>query len=142
MAITELNVEGYRSIRKVELKLRPINVLVGPNGVGKTNLCRAMFLLAAAGAGQLARTIVEEGGMPSVLWAGPRKKGAVRLILGVTLDQITYELSCGLPTPPGFVTASEPSMFLLDPEVKEERVWFSEKKSSKISLLERNGGSV
>src|SRR5207253_3375422 len=99
MAISALNVEGYRSIRKVELKLRPINVLVGPNGVGKTNLYRSMFLLAAAAGGQFARTIVEEGGMPSVLWAGARKKGVVRMILGVTLEQLTYELSCGLTTP-------------------------------------------
>jgi predicted ATPase len=141
MAITELSVEGYRSIRKVELRLRPINVLVGPNGVGKTNLYRSMFLLAAAAGGQLARTIVEEGGMPSVLWAGARKKGAVRMLLGVALDQLTYELSCGLPTPPGFATAEEPSMFMLDPEVKEERVWFSDG-GPRITLLERNSGSV
>src|SRR5216684_4470245 len=141
MAISALNVEGYRSIRGIELKLRPINVLVGPNGVGKTNLYRSMFLLAAAAGGQLARTIVEEGGMPSVLWAGPRKKGAVRMLLGVILEQLTYELSGGLPTPPGFATQDEPSMFMLDPEVKEERVWFSEG-GPKITLLERNSGSV
>lgn len=141
MAISTLNVEGYRSIRSVELKLRPINVLVGPNGVGKTNLYRSMFLLAAAAAGQLAPAIVEEGGMPSVLWAGARKKGVVRMRLGVSLDQLTYELSCGLPSPPGFVTREEPSQFLLDPEVKEEHVWFSDG-GPKLTLLERSSGSV
>jgi predicted ATPase len=88
MAITALKVEGYRSIRQVELKLGPISVLVRPNGVGKTNLYRWMFLLAAAAGGQLARTVVEEGGMPSVLWAGLRKKGAVRMVLDVTLEQL------------------------------------------------------
>ena len=44
MAITALKVQGYRSTRQVELKLRPINVLVGPNGVGKTNLLEALHV--------------------------------------------------------------------------------------------------
>lgn len=36
MAITSLHVAGYRSIREVRLKLSRVNVLVGPNGCGKT----------------------------------------------------------------------------------------------------------
>jgi predicted ATPase len=70
MSISELSVEGYRSVRSVRLELKRVNMIVGPNASGKTNLYRSMFLLAAAAGGQLARTIVEEGGMPSVLWAG------------------------------------------------------------------------
>jgi hypothetical protein len=77
--MAELNVAGYRSIRSVRLKLKPTNALVGPNGCGKTNLCRSMFLLAAAASGRLAQTMVEEGRMPSVLWAGKRKQGTVRM---------------------------------------------------------------
>src|SRR4051812_12667526 len=117
MAISELTVVEYRSVRKLRLKLQRINVLVGANGCGKTNLYRSMFLLHAAAQGQLATTILAEGGMPSVHWAGARKKGqAVRMSLSVTVDALTYELRCGLPTPvPG-------TMFFLDPLVKEESV--------------------
>jgi predicted ATPase len=50
MAISELRVAGYRSIRNVRLPLQRINVLVGPNGCGKTNLYRSIFLLTASGA--------------------------------------------------------------------------------------------
>src|SRR5207237_211901 len=70
MAITDLTVNGYRSIRDLHLNLRPVNVLVGPNGCGKSNLYRSMYLLHAAASGELARAIAEEGGMPSVIWAG------------------------------------------------------------------------
>ncbi len=44
MAITRLHVEGYRSIKSVWLQLKPVNVLVGANGCGKSNLYRSMFL--------------------------------------------------------------------------------------------------
>jgi len=79
MAITDLTVSGYRSIRDIHLNLGAVNVLVGPNGCGKSNLYRSMYLLHAAASGELARAIAEEGGMPSVLWAGPRRNEPVRM---------------------------------------------------------------
>ena len=32
-----IKIEGYKSIRELELKLTPINILIGSNGVGKSN---------------------------------------------------------------------------------------------------------
>jgi predicted ATPase len=136
VAIVALHVAGYRSVRDVQLELGPINVLVGPNGCGKTNLYRGMFLLAAAAEGRLARTLADEGGMPSVLWAGARGKGPVRMTLGVTLDDLSYGLSCGLTTPVPGGTA-----FMLDPEVKEESVWMRHG-SRKVDLLKRKNATV
>ncbi len=134
MAIQEIHIANYRSIRNLTLPLHSINVLVGPNGCGKSNLYRALSLLVAAAEGRLALTLAEEGGMPSVLWAGPRRKGPVRMMLGVTLDLLGYELSCGLPIPGD-------TAFILDPEVKEERVWYA-KERTKVSLLERENTTV
>ena len=99
MPIIALHVAGYRSVRDVRLELGRVNVLVGPNGCGKSNLYRALYLLAAAAEGRLARTLADEGGMPSVLWAGERGKGPVRMSIGVELDALAYEMSCGLVPP-------------------------------------------
>jgi predicted ATPase len=133
--ISQLTVEGYRSIEKVSLKLKPINVLVGPNGCGKTNLYRGIYLLSAAANGQFARALVEEGGMPSVLWAGRRaKSAAVRMTIGVEVAPFSYTLSCGLPQ-------GERSAFVLDPQIKEESITFSEGRH-RSTLLERTKGSV
>jgi predicted ATPase len=117
--LRRLAISGYRSIRRLQLDLGEVNVVVGPNGCGKTNLYRSLYLLAASAGGTLARTLADEGGIPSVIWAGPRKKGPVRLDVAVELDDFDFEMSCG-PVPP---VPKEPPHFLLDPEVKEERAY-------------------
>jgi predicted ATPase len=122
MPVRELWIENYRSVQSLRFPLAPVTVVVGPNGSGKTNVYRALQLLLTAAEGTLARTLAEEGGMPSVLWAGPRKKGdPVRLTVGVRLEELSYELSCGLVPPPQ-------GPFSLDPDVKEETVWVHEGK--------------
>lgn len=137
MSITRIQVEGYRSVRDVWFKLRRVNVLVGPNGCGKSNLYRAIYLIAAAANGQFARTLADEGGMPSVLWAGPRAQGPQRLTLGVSIDDLKYKMSCGMiPTTPG-----DPTAFRLDPDIKEEEISFVNAGKS-TSLLKRESGTV
>lgn len=144
MALHELRVEGYRSIRKLRLKLQKINVLTGPNGCGKSNLYNSMVLLARAAAGGFARAMAEEGGMPSVLWAGPRKqlrkKEPVRLQLAVVTDEFSYELQCGLPS--SGLPSEEPTGFETDPEIKEEYVWFEGPRRPGNTLLERKDATT
>ena len=147
MAIREIHVAGYRSIRNVRLKLGAINVLTGPNASGKSNLYKSIFLLAKAAAGGFAQVIAAEGGMPSVLWAGARKGKSitssrtepVRMKLGIITDSFNYELICGLPRLHGPVTRSA---FALDPEVKEERVWMQGAGGLKITFFERSAKGV
>jgi predicted ATPase len=141
MLIKELTISGYRSVRQLRLPLHQVNVLTGPNGCGKSNLYQAMYLLAAVAQGNLAEVFAAEGGMPSALWAGARRKSSrkeeLRLALNVKFDEYEYELRCGLPTPPGFVTQDEQSHFLSDPEVKEEYLSFDH-----LRLMEREKGNA
>jgi predicted ATPase len=133
-----MHVEGYRSVRDVWLRLHRVNVIVGPNGCGKSNLYRGLYLIACAANGQFSRAIADEGGMPSVLWAGERgKSGRARMMLKVQMDQLKYKLTCGLrPHSPG-----DTSAFTLDPDIKEEEISFvDEGKQSK--LLTRENSNV
>ena len=134
MSVRRLRVVSYRSIRALDLPLEALTVLVGANGTGKSNLYRAMMLLAASATGNLAATLAQEGGMPSALWAGKRRKGSVALELGVTLDRWAYEIRLGLPAPAEAALA-------LDPMVREERVTLADG-ARKVALVERKGPSV
>src|SRR5947207_11004615 len=86
--IRQIHVAGYRSVRDLSLDLQRINVLTGPNGCGKSNLYNSLVLIGRAAQGQFARAIAEEGGTPSVFWAGgeriryQRKKPPKRVVLG------------------------------------------------------------
>ncbi len=146
MAIKELRVSGYRSIRQIRLNLRQLNLLTGPSGCGKGNLYRALLLLSKAARGDLARAIAGEGGMPAVLWAGVRKRFGARDELqrvkwAIRTEEFGYELECGLPdsAPSDAGDDRHPlalpaSRFLSDPEVKTETA-----RAGSVLVLERNG---
>jgi predicted ATPase len=136
--VTELHVAGYRSVRDMRLPLSSLNVLVGANGCGKSNLHRAMYLIHSAATGRFARALADEGGMPSVLWAGPRKRGPVRLLFGVSFSEgVTYQMECGLPEPNEMVSP----LFSLDPLFKEETIVFRDGRNT-VNLLERGKSNV
>lgn len=115
--------------------MKRVNVVVGANGCGKSNLYKALHLVAAAAEGNFSRSLAQEGGLTSALWAGDRAKGPVRMRMSVKLDGgLKYELVCGLPVP-------GQSPFPLDPIIKEEEVSFVDR-GQKVILLNRKGSIV
>ena len=71
--LTALAVSGYRSLRDVVVPLAGLNLITGPNGSGKSNLYRALRLLADVAQGRAIASLAQEGGLSSVLWAGPEQ---------------------------------------------------------------------
>lgn len=142
--IEQLNVAGYRSIRDLSLKLGPINVLTGPNGCGKSNLYNSLLLIGHAAEGRLARAIAEEGGTPSVFWAGgerirmQRKRPSRRVIISFESEDYGYELQIGLPSLNEHALGT---MFTLDPRVKEEYIWPSDTRR-RVFMMKRDEPSA
>src|SRR5689334_19478662 len=142
--LRHIHVAGYRSVRDLTLDLQPINVLTGPNGCGKSNLYNSLVLIGRAAQGQLARAIAEEGGTPSIFWAGgerlrlQKKKLPKRVVLGFEADDYGYELQVGLPAPNEHALGTK---FTLDPRVKEEYIWPAAAKR-RLQMLKRDGPSA
>lgn len=53
--LSYLKIENFRSLSKVDIELAQINVFIGPNGSGKTNLLEAIGLISAAVDGRIDR---------------------------------------------------------------------------------------
>jgi predicted ATPase len=133
--LTAISIKGYRSIQDLYLQVEPCSVFVGANGVGKSNLYKALGLLRAAADGTITRAIAQEGGVESVLWAGGRmRREPVRLILQADIDHLRYEVEIGLPSP-------AQAGFKIEPLVKEERIIATVGKR-KVVMMERLGPVV
>jgi predicted ATPase len=135
--LERIYVRGYRSLREVEIRLGKCTVIAGPNGVGKTNPYRAIQLVSRAAAGQLGRSIAEEGGMGLVRWAGARRKRESGVTIELDFDSLAYALRLALPNPHGVGFASR---FYLDPHVAEESITVPEGRR-KVAILERGASS-
>src|SRR5262245_46707827 len=75
-----LSIGNYRSVRRLSLPVERLSVFLGANGVGKTNLYRALQLLQGAAAGTLGTDLAAEGGLASAFWAGPMRAAEERRI--------------------------------------------------------------
>lgn len=90
MAITQLTIEGFRSLKRVEWKPAPLNVLIGPNGSGKSNLLRALQMLRSAADGTLYDVVLAVGGMGALVWDSRLKA----IAWSVTIeDSATYDIT-------------------------------------------------
>ncbi|HWI32124.1 MAG TPA: AAA family ATPase [Microbacterium sp.] len=144
--ITTVAVAGYRSLRDLVLPLGGLTVVTGPNGSGKSNVYRALRLLAAAATGSVVGAIAREGGLPSVMWAGPevptgeaKVQGTVRrgpraVLLGFAGDELGYLVDLGLPQVVG------PTPFDRDPELKREQVFAGQVAKPSTLLIDRLRG--
>jgi predicted ATPase len=136
--VEQIHVEGYRSLRNITVKLDQINVIVGANGSGKSNLYRSLYLVHAAATGQFARELANEGGMPSVLWAGKRRKTEdARVHLQVTFDEMEYELAFGRVPLSEMTSGME--AFVNDPDIKEEQVSINYRGKSNVIVKRARG---
>ena len=145
-------VQNYRSLHELRVPLGQLTVVTGANGSGKSNLYRALRLLADCAERQVIASLAREGGLPSALWAGPEViSGAVRrgeqplqgttranrvsLQLGFASDDFSYLIDLGIPPRSG-------SAFDLDPEIKRELVWVGETMRPATLLVKRAGPLV
>ena len=94
-----IKIDGFRRLASVDLALRPMMVMIGANGVGKTSLLDAVSLLSSSASGNLNRSLSALGGISSVLTRGRAasllfevEHTAAAVIEGHDEMALTYEL--------------------------------------------------
>jgi predicted ATPase len=96
-ALERIKIEGFKSIRSAEVELRPLNVLIGANGSGKSNFIGVFRLLRELVTGNLRVYVGQSGGADSLLHFG--RQHTERLALEVSfapVAQLANGYSCVL----------------------------------------------
>ena len=140
LPVREFSASGYRSLQRIHYPMSRLDVFVGANGVGKSNLYRALELLRAAAANTLGQQLARES-LDLAMWAGPRKSGPrlIRLTAGFSEpDRLEtayrYEIEVGYPSPDAPVLGFEP-------QIKTEVLTYISGQR-RVRLMDRNGPSV
>ena len=154
VVLEALAVQNYRTLRDFVVPLGPCNVITGANGSGKSNVYKALRLLAETAQGGVIASLAREGGLESTLWAGPetisaamkrgevpvqgtRRTKPISLGLGFRGAEFSYSIDLGLPPP-----SETPTAFSRDPIIKGEYVWAGATARPAAMLVERKNGLV
>ncbi|WP_377474950.1 MAG: AAA family ATPase [Microcoleus anatoxicus] len=70
--LQRLTLNGFKSIKAMDLELHPLNILIGANGAGKSNLISFFKMLNEMMAGRFQLYIARSGSAQSLLHFGPK----------------------------------------------------------------------
>src|SRR5205807_3935925 len=85
--LTSLRLAGWKSIRDAEIELRPLNVLIGANGAGKSNLVSFFKLVNEMMGGRFQVHVGTVGGAESLLHYGSKRTSVIEADFRFVADQ-------------------------------------------------------
>jgi predicted ATPase len=90
----EVAIKGFRRLLDIRLAVRPLSVMIGANGTGKTSVLDVLSLLASSAQGKLASSISELSGLADVLTHGRAQELGFEITDESTSDDpLRYSLS-------------------------------------------------
>jgi predicted ATPase len=107
--LSRIKLRGFKSIREIDLPLGDLNVLIGANGAGKSNLLSFLRMLSELAHGRATRFFAEEGGANVLLHYGRKRTRDIDAT--VTFEDEHGSLEYGATFRPG-----APDTFFVDRE--------------------------
>ena len=88
-----ITIRGFKNIAAVEkLELRPINVVIGSNGAGKSNFIGVFAFLHAIRNGSLQDYVAKAGGADRILYFGSKTTDEIYLRISFDDERNQYEI--------------------------------------------------
>src|SRR5690349_6442947 len=88
--LKRIQVKGFKSIREMDLELRPLNILIGANGSGKSNFLSVFTLLSQLARKSLDFYVPKSGGSDTLLHFGQKTTQSLEIQLSFN-DDSEYE---------------------------------------------------
>jgi len=92
-ALDFISVKGFKSIASLRLDLRPINVLIGANGSGKSNFIGVFSFLHEIREARLQDYVRRTGGAGQLLHFGSKSTTEIKVHISFEEEKNQYELS-------------------------------------------------
>jgi predicted ATPase len=99
MKMLRLDIKGFRSLKDISWAPGDLNVVIGPNGTGKSNLLRILELISVSAQGRLGKYVQNSGGMEPLVWDGLSdgisfsiKASPVEEDRNIERDSLTYQV--------------------------------------------------
>src|ERR1035441_2354059 len=124
--LDHIEVEGFKSIRQMALDLKPLNVMLGPNGVGKSNFIGLFRLLHQIVERNLQTYVGQSGGADALLHFGAKRTRRLAVKLAFADRANGYECTLVPTLDGGFV-------------FQDETIWFHDKSRYKRPYPESLG---
>jgi predicted ATPase len=118
-ALDYISIKGFRSIREIEtLELRPINILIGANGSGKSNFVSVFSFLNSIRQGHLRSYTAKRAGADRILHFGPRTTSRIEIEVSFNNGKNGYGLTLS-PTEINTFYVQEEKCWLWEAETQE-----------------------
>ena len=139
MKILNMKIQGFRSLKNILWAPTDLNIIIGPNGTGKSNLLRILELISVSAQGRLGKYIQNSGGMEPLIWDGlldgigfTVKASPVEEDRDIERESLTYQVEMG--------RIGKSSAFRIENELLAN-FWRVEQQmeSEPFKLLERRG---
>ena len=86
--LERITIKNFKSIREQSLALGSLNVVIGGNGAGKSNLIGAFRMLHEIYSGRLQELVASRGGADSILHFGRKRSQTLQFKLDFLEDQL------------------------------------------------------
>jgi len=104
----EISIKGFRRLADVQLEMRPLCVLIGANGIGKTSLLDVFSLLASSAQGSLNAALSELGGLSALITYDRAEEIALGISMETEKDTQTHRYSLLIkPQGPSYIIEQE-----------------------------------
>lgn len=101
-----IEIKGYKSIKELDFEVKPINILIGANGAGKSNFISFFKFLNVLYEQNLANYVAENGGVDKFLFQG--RKATKSINFKISFDDHNNDYGVKLTTGSrNFVVADE-----------------------------------
>ena len=114
--ISSIEISGYKSIHKEKIDLKPINILIGKNGSGKSNFISFFVFLQNLSAVNLTQHVALTGGENKVLHKGKKVTDSISFKIDFKNGANGYAatLQSGIS---GFTFTDERLIYKGDPDI-------------------------